>query len=200
MAVFPGPQWQGFQRRGSQWHGPQWLDLVLAFWFGELAPALWFTKSDALDAAIRSRFLAQHPLVCAVAPTLPADDRSAVAAVVALDQFSRNMFRGTPAAFASDPAALALAERIVASGADQHWPRSWRTFVYLPFEHAEDLAVQHRSVALMATLGDDRLLDYAHRHLNVIERFGRFPHRNAILGRESTAAELAYLAEPGSGF
>ena len=117
-----------------------------------------------------------------------------------LDQFTRNIHRGTPRAFAGDALALATARAMVARGEDVELSTLQRVFVYLPFEHAEDLAMQHESLRLFEQLGDAGFLDYARRHAVVVERFGRFPHRNAILGRASTPEEIEYLKQPGSGF
>ncbi len=128
-----------------------------------------------------------------------------LAEILLLDQFTRNIFRGQPRAFAGDARALALAQALVASGADQALTTIERWFAYLPFEHAESLPLQDESVRLFTALAaeDERLadaLDYAQRHRDVIRRFGRFPHRNAVLGRPSTADERDYLAQPGAGF
>jgi len=124
---------------------------------------------------------------------------AALALVVVLDQFSRNMFRGMPRAFAGDPAALAAAAGIVERGFDRLLSAQERTFVYMPFEHAEDLAAQNRSLALFGAL-DPNDMEYARRHHEIIARFGRFPHRNAVLGRESTPEEIEFLKRPGSSF
>ncbi len=124
---------------------------------------------------------------------------AALALVVVLDQFSRNMFRGTPRAFAGDPAALAAATVALERGFDRLLSPAERIFMYLPFEHAEDLAAQHRSLALFEAL-DPNDLEYARRHHEIIARFGRFPHRNAVLGRESTPEEIEFLKGPGSSF
>ncbi|RVT52619.1 DUF924 family protein [Rubrivivax albus] len=184
---------------------------VLAFWFG--APPLavraeWFRKDPAFDEAIRARFGAL--VDDAIDGRLPALDPSAgpdavLARLMLLDQFPRNLFRGQARAFAGDPLARTLALSLIDSGAEHALHPLQRWFVYLPLEHAEDLALQDRSVALFAALaaeapGFDSALDYAERHRDVIRRFGRFPHRNAALGRVSTADEEAYLATPGSGF
>ena len=130
--------------------------------------------------------------------------RPALALAILLDQFPRNMYRGTPHAFASDPQALAVARAIVAHGLDRELLPVQRWFVYLPFEHAEDIEAQRESLRLFASLGDGpdaaSVQDYAQRHHDVIARFGRFPHRNAILGRESTPEEVEFLAQPGSSF
>ena len=188
-----------------------WSD-VLEFWFGAPgSPELgrnrrqWFEKSDAFDGLIRERFLATHGAAAAGRLDGWADrPLSALALVVTLDQFPRNMFRGTPPAFATDARALAVARGIVSRGFDRTYVPVQRWFAYLPFEHAEDLAAQAESLALFERLRDDPssagTLGYAMRHYAVIERFGRFPHRNAVLGRVSTPEELAFLATPGSSF
>ena len=131
--------------------------------------------------------------------------RNPLALLLLLDQFTRNLFRGSARAFAGDARALSIAKALVATGADRRFDTIERAFVYLPFEHAESLPMQDESVRLFTALAaeDPRQadgLDYAHRHRDVIRRFGRFPHRNAALGRASTAEELAYLAQPGAGF
>jgi uncharacterized protein (DUF924 family) len=164
----------------------------------------WFVKSEAFDAVLRERFGAA--VEAALGGTLPAAWADApLAEILLLDQFTRNIFRGTPRAFAGDARALVLARAVVARGDDQRLDPVQRPFAYLPFEHAEDAACQDEAVRLFTALaaGDARFagtLDYAHRHRDVILRFGRFPHRNAVLGRASSADELAYLATPGSGF
>ncbi len=186
---------------------------VLDFWF--LAPdnpahgqsrAEWFRKDGAFDAQIRERFGAL--IDAAIAGGLhdwAATPRGALAQILLLDQFTRNVYRGTPRAFAGDPQALALAIALTQSGQDQELEPTLRAFVYMPFEHAEDLAMQARAVELFQLLtqsreGYESMLDYAQRHQEVIARFGRFPHRNAILGRDSTPEEAAFLQQPGSGF
>jgi len=152
-------------------------------------------------AGIRARFLGLHERVAA-APEgeLLADPRTALAAVIVLDQFSRNMFRGSAGAFATDAKALVLADEAVACGFDSRLSQKERLFLYLPFEHSENPAMQTRSVALFTALGDPEQSKYAEAHKAIIDRFGRFPHRNAILGRPSTAAEEAFLKKPGSSF
>jgi len=182
---------------------------ILDFWFGP-APlaqrAEWFRKDAAFDAAIRARFGAT--IEAALGAELDAWDatpRGALARIVVLDQFTRNAFRDTARAFAGDAQALAAARALVERGDDRGLAPLERVFAYLPFEHAEDPAMQAQSIALFAALGrEDSALagfeDYAHRHAAVIERFGRFPHRNRWLGRASTADELDYLAQPGAGF
>jgi len=124
---------------------------------------------------------------------------AALALIVVLDQFSRNMFRETPRAFVGDPAALAAAASVIERGFDRLLSAQERTFVYMPFEHSEDLAAQRRSLALFEAL-DPNDMEYAKRHHEIIARFGRFPHRNAVLGRESTPEEIEFLKRPGSSF
>ena len=185
---------------------------VLDFWFGAAGSPQagqrrpeWFRKSGAFDASIRERFLATYEE--AAAGRLARWDASArelLALIAALDQFPRNMFRGTPRAFATDPQALAAAERMVARGWDIELAPLERSFAYLPFEHAENPAAQERSMALFGALAQDAtyadLLEWARKHYVIVQRFGRFPHRNVILGRVSTPEEIEFLAQPGSVF
>jgi uncharacterized protein (DUF924 family) len=185
---------------------------ILDFWF---APpdspehgrprASWFQKSDAFDAEIRERFLATHEAARDGAlDAWRARPLSALALAVALDQFPRNLFRGDSRAFASDARALGVARETVAAGFDRVLLPVQRCFAYLPFEHAEDLAAQRESLRLFESIADGpdgaNTFTYAMRHYAVIERFGRFPHRNAILGRSSTPEEVDFLRQPGSSF
>jgi uncharacterized protein (DUF924 family) len=186
---------------------------VLDFWFGAPGSALhgtnrpeWFRKDPAFDAEIRSRFGAtiEQALRGELEGWAGATD-SALAHVVVLDQFTRNCFRDTPRAFAGDARALAAARAMVGTRQDEAVPPLQRAFVYLPFEHAEGIAMQDEALRLygrLAAIAPETAgsLDYARRHHAVIQRFGRFPHRNAILGRQSTAEEIEYLKQPGSGF
>ncbi len=186
---------------------------VLDFWFG--APGSrefgrprkrWFKKNPAFDEEIRRRFLSA--LEDAAAGRLDgwaAQPEGLLALIVLLDQFPRNLFRNQPRAFATDSLALDLAQQAVKQGFDGRLLPLQRVFAYLPYEHSEDLAMQDRSVTLFAGLAEGRegfgaYLDYAEKHRAVIRRFGRFPHRNAILGRASTPEEIEYLAQPGAGF
>jgi uncharacterized protein (DUF924 family) len=187
---------------------------VLDFWFG--APgsaeygkprAAWFRKDDKFDDAIRTRF--GDAIARAVAGGLREWDeggsRGMLARIIVLDQFARNARRGTPGAFEGDVLALAAARKLVDSGAHRELIPVQRAFVYMPFEHAEDARAQEECVELFTELtreheGFGDMLDYAHRHRGVIARFGRFPHRNAILGRASTPEEAEYLSQPGSRF
>ena len=180
---------------------PGWVAEVLQFWFREMTREQWFKRDAALDEQIRARFLSLHDQVSAMPDeALLSDPRSALAAVIVLDQFSRNMFRGSPRAFASDAKALALAEAAIAKGYAADLTKDERLFLYLPFEHSETSAAQVRCVELMSGLGDAELTRYAQAHCDIIQRFGRFPHRNDILGRTSTAEEIEFLKQPGSSF
>jgi uncharacterized protein (DUF924 family) len=178
-----------------------WTGHILNFWFDEIAREAWFQKDDLFDRRLRDRFLTRHEHVAAL-PTADCVSRTemAIAAVIALDQFPRNMFRGTPRAFATDAKALAIAARAIANGFDATLSKDQRTFLYLPYQHAEDPALQTRGVELMASLQDAELDRYAVAHKDIIDRFGRFPHRNAILGRASTPEEIAFLSQPNSSF
>ena len=174
---------------------------ILEFWFTELLPAQWFRPDPAVDAAIRLRF---GPVCADLARTVPDDWTSTahgtLAAVLVLDQFPRNIHRGSPQAFATDAAALALAGEAIDKGFDQKLSQTERQFLYMPYQHAEDRVAQETSITLYAALGNADVLAFAQRHADIIRRFGRFPHRNAILGRISTDAERLFLNEPGSSF
>ncbi len=176
---------------------------VVDFWFGPLPREqrpVWFEKNDAFDAAIRDGFASLHELaVSGVCDAMASDPRGSLALVIVLDQFSRNLFRGDPKAFAWDDTALSHARRAIDRGFAPALPVVERQFLYMPFQHSEDLTVQAESVALFETIGE-HALGFARRHQEIIERFGRFPHRNAVLGRESTAEELKFLEEPNSSF
>jgi uncharacterized protein (DUF924 family) len=180
---------------------PEWVAAVLQFWFEELDHEQRFKADPALDEGMRARFLALHDRISATPDeNLLTDARTALAACIVLDQFSRNMFRGTPRAFASDTKALAIANRTIAKGYTGALSKDERLFIYLPFEHSEDRAVQVRCVELMSSLADSELTRYAQAHHDIVQRFGRFPHRNAILGRTSTAEETEFLKQPNSSF
>ncbi len=181
--------------------GEGWVYDVLRYWFEETRPQQWFEKDEAFDAEVRRRFLVLHETLAGrPVASLLGEPRTALAAVVVFDQMPRNMFRGTPRAFATDAKALELAEAAIARGFDRGRTTEERMFLYLPFEHAEDRAMQARSVELVAALGDSELTKWAEMHKVVIDRFGRFPHRNAVLGRPSTPEEIEFLKQPGSSF
>ncbi|MGS1010752.1 DUF924 family protein [Achromobacter anxifer] len=169
---------------------------VVAFWL-DAGPQQWFSKSAEFDAAFRARFEAAH--VAAAARQLDAwldDANGALALMVLLDQFPRNAYRGTAHMFATDPLAQYCADRAIAAGHDLAVDPQLRQFFYLPFEHAENLAAQNRAVALMEPLDADSLR-WAVLHRDIIKRFGRFPHRNAALGRQTTQAEQEFLDSGG---
>lgn len=187
------------------------IDAVWDLWFGTLdadgnaAPAAqqrWWSKDPAFDAEIAQRFGTLHRAVVAgEREAWRAEPRGAPAYVIVLDQLSRNMFRGGPGMFAADAQALAAAKAAVAAGHDRALPVAPRGFFYLPYMHSENLGDQDACVALFADVpGAAQSVDFAERHRAIIRRFGRFPHRNAILGRAATAEEEAFLREPGSSF
>jgi uncharacterized protein (DUF924 family) len=171
-----------------------WVEQVIRYWFEELRPQAWFRKDARVDDAIRERFGTLHDEVARIRPEQLATPLACLAAVIALDQFSRNMFRGSPRAFATDPLALSIAQHAIAVGFDQQLDRQQRWFLYMPFQHSEDRAVQVRSIELFTQLDDRDNLGYAQRHKEIIDRFGRFPHRNEVLGRVSTPEELQFIA------
>lgn len=181
---------------------------VLGFWFGPGPPterACWFRKDARFDALIRSRFAsALEAAIAGAYRGWEAKPRGALARILLLDQFTRNAFRGTPQAFAGDAEALAAARRAVAQGFDRALHPLERQFIYLPYEHAESAAAQDESLALFGALARETAslatLEWARKHADIVRRFGRYPHRNAILGRPSTPEELAFLREPGSRF
>ncbi len=179
---------------------PAWVAEALDFWFRELGPEAWFAKRDDLDGVIRSRFQALHERLAQGAVIDSSTPRELLAAVLVLDQFSRNMFRGTPRAFAADPLARDLARQAIERGLDRGMTAEERLFLYLPFEHSEDRADQDLSVRLIEALGNEYWTRYAQAHRSIIERFGRFPHRNAILGRTSSPEELKLLEDPMGSF
>lgn len=173
---------------------------ILDFWFSDHLSRYWFAKSDDIDREIAARFAGTHEAAHAgrLDDWIEEPD-SALALVIALDQFPRNIYRGGPRAYASDPLALSHAEAALDRGHDQTQPPERRQFFYLPFMHTEDLAAQNRSVALYEALGNEKALHFARDHRDIIARFGRFPHRNAILGRDTTPDEAAFL-KTHSGF
>jgi uncharacterized protein (DUF924 family) len=198
-------------------HDPE---TVLQFWFGDSADdatvaaqqaSLWWSKNSRLDTRIRERF--EHLVTAAATGELDgwrATARGWLALIILLDQFPRNIYRDTPAAFAWDARAQQLCIEGLAAGIDQQLRPIQQVFFYLPLEHAEDRAHQTRSVALFQHLAAQRapeqkalftgFVDYAKRHQVIVERFGRFPHRNAVLGRSSTPEEIEFLRQPGSSF
>jgi uncharacterized protein (DUF924 family) len=174
---------------------PNRVTEVLDFWFDELGEARWFAKSEHTDAEIRERFLWLHERLVADEGIDCMTRHQLLAAVIVLDQFSRNLFRDTPRAYAADPIARRLARRAIAQGLDAGMTAQERMFLYLPFEHSEDRADQALAVELFAQLGNAEWTDYALKHKAIIDRFGRFPHRNAILNRHSSADEVECLQQ-----
>ncbi len=196
------------------------IDSILTFWFGtcnsaeeisEQKKALWWGKDEQIDQEIAERF---RPVMESVANSELDHWRESanglLASIICTDQFPRNVFRGNAKSFAYDPVALGLAQQAVATHVDLELSPIQRVFVYLPFEHSEDMAMQTQSLELFNKLHDEvaeedkelfsGYIDFARRHLEIVDRFGRFPHRNELLGRDSTPEELEFLAEPGSSF
>ncbi len=177
------------------------VDRVIDFWFHTLKPAQWFRKDPELDAVIARRF---GDLLAAAGHgelwQWRRDARGRLAEVIVLDQFSRNIHRHSPLAFERDAMALVLAQEAVANGADRHLEVSWRAFLYMPWMHSESLRIHDEALRLFDQPGLEESLRQEYRHREVLMRFGRYPHRNAILGRDSTPEELAFLAEPGFSF
>jgi uncharacterized protein (DUF924 family) len=174
---------------------------ILHFWFTELTPKHHFAKDAALDETIRTRFGAT--LAAAARCELFAwrtTPEGRLAEILVLDQFSRNVYRDTPQAFAQDALALALAQELVASGQDRSLPLAQRSFAYKPYMHSESALVHTQAALLFAQPGLEDTMRFELRHKEIIERFGRYPHRNALLGRISTPKELAFLSAPGSAF
>lgn len=174
---------------------------VLQFWFEEIEPKKWWVKDPAFDQLLRERFGKLHAQAARgelFAWRKTAEGR--LAEIIVLDQFSRNIFRDTPAAFAQDVLALVLAQEAVVAGADKSLPEKQCSFLYMPFMHSESLAIHDVAVKLFSKPGLEGNLDFEMKHKVIIEKFGRYPHRNEILGRASTAEELEFLKQPNSGF
>lgn len=180
---------------------PVTADDILDFWFAEIDPALWFRKDNDFDELIRQRFSAVHAAAAAGELFAWRDTASGrLAEIIVLDQFSRNLFRDDARAFACDEVALVLAQEAVRTGAlDVLEPRQ-QAFLIMPYMHSESARIHAEAVNLFDRPGLENNLDFEHRHKDIIDRFGRYPHRNAILGRTSTAEEEAFLLEPGSSF
>lgn len=176
---------------------------VIRFWFEESQPQQWFQKNDSYDREISERFMVTHDMakkdLCA---DWTKDADGVLALCLVLDQFPRNMFRGTAKAFETDDKALLISKEALHRGFDSVLSPVKRKFVYMPFMHSENVEEQKRCVSLFEAMkGDDPMsYEYAVKHMEVIEKFGRFPHRNAVLGRDSSEDELNYLKLPGAGF
>lgn len=174
---------------------------VINFWFNELEPQQWFKKDEELDTTIKARFSVLHRQ--AKAGELFEWRKTALgslAEIILLDQFSRNIYRDTPESFATDPLVLALAQFAISQGFDAELSQTERSFLYLPFMHSESPKIHVEAVTLFENLGNEYNLEFEHKHKDIIDRFGRYPHRNAILGRESTEAEIEFLQQPNSSF
>lgn len=174
---------------------------VLGFWFDEITPAQWWRKSDDFDRLIASRFGVLHAAAAQCELVHWRDTPAGrLAEIIVLDQFSRNIHRDQAAAFACDPLALALAQTAVALGADRQLDTTQRPFLLMPYMHSESRRIHADAVRLFSVPGLENTLDFELKHKAIIDRFGRYPHRNAALGRESTAEEIAFLQTPGSSF
>ncbi len=179
---------------------PPWVGQVIHFWFEELAEADWFAKSDSVDMRIRERFLTLHERLVTHHGLGVTEPQPILAVVIVLDQFSRNLFRDSPRAYSADSIARRLARTAIEQGFDLTMTRQERLFLYLPFEHSEDRADQAYSLNLVKQLGREDWTHSAVKHKAIIDQFGRFPHRNAVLNRLSTADEIAFLKEPKNSF
>ena len=174
---------------------------IIKFWFEDIDKSRWFDKDKNFDQLVYDRFFQTYELVSAgKTSSWRTSPEGRLAEIIVLDQFSRNMFRDTPQAFAADSLALKLAEEAVASGDDQKLSLQKRTFVYMPYMHSENLKVHEKAVHLFSQKGLEKNLDFELRHKKIIERFGRFPHRNEVLGRTSSAEEIEFLKQKGSAF
>ena len=174
---------------------------VLQFWFHEISPAQWWKVDAAFDRLILDRFSELHGRAArSELFDWRAEPGGRLAEIIVLDQFSRNMYRGEGRAFATDPLALALAQEAVAAKADLTLSPQERAFMYMPYMHSESRAIHQVAERLFKENGQESNFDFELRHKAIIDRFGRYPHRNVMLGRESTDEELAFLAQPGSGF
>ncbi len=174
---------------------------IIDFWFNELEPKQWWQKDDRLDAQIKTRF---GELYHQASVNELFDWRESaigsLAEIIVLDQFSRNIYREKPAAFACDALALALAQAAIAKGFDKELTDEQRVFLYMPFMHSESKLIHDEAVKLYKALGIKNNLDFEYQHKAIIDRFNRYPHRNKILGRDSTKEELEFLKQPNSGF
>lgn len=174
---------------------------VIEFWFKELTPKQWWVKDEALDKTIKERF--ESTLIEAKLRRLAEwryQPRGRLAEIIVLDQFSRNIYRDTPDAFAADQLAQQLTLVAIEAGDDRSLTQQERLFIYMPLMHSEDPEIHEIAIEVFTSLGLEENLDYERQHKAIIDRFGRYPHRNAILGRESTPEELEFLKQPGSSF
>ena len=174
---------------------------VLEFWFNELEPKQWFVKDRDLDAMIEARFsLLVEQARAGELFSWRVTPQGRLAEIILIDQFSRNIFRDKPESFSADPVALVLAQEAIGAGADQRLDVQERAFLYMPFMHSESQAIHEQAVVLFDQPGLEYNLEFEYKHKAIIDRFGRYPHRNEILGRKSTEEEIAFLKAPGSSF
>ncbi len=174
---------------------------VLSFWFEQSTPAQWFEKDERFDQQIQQQFGKLHTSVAAAeAVNWRSSSEGRLAEIIVLDQFSRNLYRDQATAFAYDSMALVLAQEAIAQGADQPLSPVQRSFLYMPFMHSESRIIHEKALALFTQLGNENNLKFEKLHKAIIDRFGRYPHRNAVLGRISTPEELEFLQQPNSSF
>lgn len=177
------------------------MDEILNFWFVETLPSQWWRKDLAFDSLVGDRFGVVHQRASrGECWAWRRSSRGRLAEIIVLDQFPRNIFRDRAEAFATDGMALVLAQEAVAAEADRQLPPVERSFLYMPFMHSESLEIHQRAIELFSAPGLESNLDFERRHKAIIDRFGRYPHRNLALGRKSTAEERSFLEQPGSGF
>lgn len=173
-------------------------ETIINFWFKELTPKDWFMQNDEVDQKITRRYgellkkASQGELAYWRETAL-----GLLAEIIVLDQFSRNVYRGTPEAFSQDPMALTLSQQLIQRGLDKNLAHDEKRFAYLPFMHSESMAIHHEAMKIFTDLGE---IDFEKQHYDIIEKFGRYPHRNEALGRKSTSAEIEFLKRPNSSF
>ena len=174
---------------------------IINFWFEEIDSAMWWKKDDGFDALLVERFTEVHARArrCELFDWRK-DPQGRLAEIIVLDQFTRNMFRDTALAFATDRLSLALAQEAISAKADESLTPVEKSFLYMPFMHSESLAIHDIAVQLFSEEGMESNLDFELRHKRIIEKFGRYPHRNKLLGRQSTEEEIKFLTKPGSSF
>ena len=177
------------------------VEKILAFWFHELKPVQWFVKDEPLDKKIKSQFLSLHgQALQGELFSWRATAHGALAEILILDQFSRNIYRDNAQAFSQDGIALILAQTAIEKGLDKQLTAVEKSFLYMPYTHSESLLIHQQAIALFSQAGLEQNLEYEKLHLDIINRFGRYPHRNHILNRESSVEEIAFLQEPNSSF
>lgn len=174
---------------------------IVRFWFDEIDASMWFKKSEAFDQELRERFSTVHRAAAqGELYSWRGNPEGRLAEIIVLDQFSRNMFRDSAEAFSNDVVALVLSQEAVEKGDDQRIAPVQRAFMYMPFMHSESPVIHEQAVKLFSQPGLERNLEFELKHKAIIDRFGRYPHRNVVLGRESTGEELEFLQQPGSSF